>query len=312
VTSIDSRGGNVAAIDIGTNSARVLVTDSQGHEVERQMRITRLGQGVDAAGLLQQDAITRTTDVLAHYAQLLARHHVERVRATATSAARDARNGQAFFEAVERVLGVRPELLSGQDEASLSFRGASAGLPPERGPFLVIDIGGGSTELVLGRRQPEATVSLDMGCVRMTERYLHADPPDPAELSACAADVAQLLTTVREAIDVAAARCVIGVAGTVTTIAALVCGLDHYDASRTHHTRLLRSQVQTQFERLSRATVEARRGMLAEPGRAEVIVGGAVVLLTLLRELDIPELLVSETDILDGLAMSLLEAPARP
>jgi len=232
------------------------------------------------------------------------------VRATATSAARDASNGQAFFEAAQSVLGVRPELLSGQEEARLSFRGATAGLPLEREPFLVIDIGGGSTEFVLGRRQPEAGVSIDIGCVRMTERHLHGDPPGPAELSACAADVAQLLSTVREAIDVAAARCVIGVAGTVTTIAALVRGLHHYDASRTHHMRLSRAQVQTQFDRLSSATVQARRSMLAESGRAEVIVGGAVVLLTLLRELDIPELLVSETDILDGLAMSLLEAPA--
>ncbi|MDH5670619.1 MAG: hypothetical protein OEZ06_00620 [Myxococcales bacterium] len=246
----------------------------------------------------------------AQYAELLARHHVERVRATATSAARDASNGQAFFEAAQSVLGVRPELLSGQEEARLSFRGATAGLPLEREPFLVIDIGGGSTEFVLGRRQPEAGVSIDIGCVRMTERHLHGDPPGPAELSACAADVAQLLSTVREAIDVAAARCVIGVAGTVTTIAALVRGLHHYDASRTHHMRLSRAQVQTQFDRLSSATVQARRSMLAESGRAEVIVGGAVVLLTLLRELDIPELLVSETDILDGLAMSLLEAPA--
>jgi len=296
---------NVAAIDIGTNSVRLLITDAAGREIERVMHITRLGQGVDVTGALAPEAIARTTAVLAQYRSLLERHDVKRVRATATSAARDAQNSSQFFDAAERALGARPELLSGEEEARLSFGGATHGLSPESAPFLIIDLGGGSTELVLGEREPEGLVSLQMGCVRMTERHLHADPPAANELSACGVDVRRELARARQVLDVRRARTVVGLAGTVTALSAMQLGLTRYDATQTHHSRLTLAQVEALFGRLSAATVAQRRGMLAEPARAEVIVGGAAVLLTLMQEFALDQLLVSEHDILDGLAASL-------
>jgi exopolyphosphatase/guanosine-5'-triphosphate,3'-diphosphate pyrophosphatase len=296
---------NVGAIDIGTNSVRVLITNAAGEELERHMQITRLGQGVDVSGELQPEAIERTRAVLAEYAALLRKHTVMRLRAAATSAARDAKNSAEFFAAAKSALGTRPELLSGQEEARLSFIGASLGLDPAPGPSLVVDIGGGSTEFVLGDQRPDALISVNMGCVRMTERYLKSDPPSSAELAACTQAVRALLVTVQKAVPVRTARRMIGLAGTITSLAALQLGLLHYDASQTHHSVLTREQVEAQFARLASADLRARRAMLAEPKRAEVIVGGAAVLATILREFDIPELLVSETDILDGLAASL-------
>ena len=304
-----SRRVNVAAIDIGTNSVRLLIADETGRELERPMRITRLGQGVDVTGVLAADAIARTTAVLGEYRTLLQRHGVRRARATATSAARDAQNSQAFFDAAEQALGVRPELLSGEEEARLSFQGATHGLPLTDAPFLIIDLGGGSTEFALGSREPEALVSTQMGCVRMTERHLQADPPSAEQLAACFTDVQRELVRVRAVLDVQRARSVIGLAGTVTALSGMQLGLTHYDSSRTHHSQLTRVQVEAQFARLSAATVLERRTVLAEPARAEVIVGGAAVLLTIMKEFAIDELLVSERDILDGLAASLA-APA--
>lgn len=297
---------NVAAIDIGTNSVRLLITDPQGRARERRMQITRLGQGVDQSGSLHPDAIARTLSVLEEYGQLLRRHSVQKVRATATSAARDAHNRDGFFAAVQAALGIRPELLSGEEEAALSFQGATAGLDRQRGPFLVIDIGGGSTEFVLGTDAPEAAVSLDMGCVRMAERHLRDDPPSQAQIQACFEDVRAQLKRVTAAMDVRRARCAIGLAGTVTALACMQQGLVHYDPQKTHHALLLRSQVEALFARLSGVNAAQRRSMLAEPKRAEVIVAGAAILLTLMRELDVPELMVSESDILDGLAASLV------
>jgi exopolyphosphatase/guanosine-5'-triphosphate,3'-diphosphate pyrophosphatase len=276
-----------------------------GRELAREMVITRLGEGVDASGTLKPSAVARTTAVLSRFAASIARHRATRVRAAATSATRDAANGAMFLQLVERILGVRPELLSGEQEAALGFRGATAGLARERGPFLVVDIGGGSTELVLGVTEPEAAISIDVGCVRMTERCLHGDPPTASELATCIQVIRQELAAVRGAVDIGRARCVVGTAGTVTTMAALALGLDRYDARRTHHFVLARADVEAQLIRLQSASVEARRTMLAEPGRADVIVGGAIVLATLMRELELAELLVSEHDILDGLAMSL-------
>lgn len=297
---------NVAAIDIGTNSVRLLIADETGRELERPMRMTRLGQGVDVTGVLADDAILRTTNVLREYRALMQRHGAERARATATSAARDARNSQQFFDAVELALGVRPELLSGEEEARLSFQGATSGLPSADAPFLIIDLGGGSTEFALGSREPEALVSTQMGCVRMTERHLRADPPSAEQLAAVAADVRQQLERVRAVMDVGRARSVIGLAGTVTALSGMQLGLSRYDSTQTHHSRLTRAQVEAQFARLCAATLEQRRGLLAEPARAEVIVGGAAVLATIMKEFDIDQLLVSEHDILDGLAASLV------
>jgi exopolyphosphatase/guanosine-5'-triphosphate,3'-diphosphate pyrophosphatase len=303
----------VAAVDIGTNSVRLLITDARGKELERRMRITRLGQGVDVNGALEPDAIRRTVSVLEEYGALIAGHGVTRVRAAATSAARDAKNRDVFFDAAEHALGARPELLPGEEEARLSFQGATADLDPKMGPFLVVDIGGGSTEFILGSTAPEALVSVDMGCVRMTERHLLTDPPTESELEACFADVRGQLQRVRQVIDVGRVRLMLGLAGTVTTLSALSLGLTLHDPKKTHHLTLTRARVEELFTRLKSATVESRRAMLLEPARAEVIVGGAAVLVTILRELDIAELMVSEADILDGLAASLrTHPPATP
>jgi exopolyphosphatase/guanosine-5'-triphosphate,3'-diphosphate pyrophosphatase len=296
---------NVAAVDIGTNSVRLLICDAVGRELERHMQITRLGQGVDAGSALHPDAIARTVAVLREYGALITRHGVTRVRAAATSAARDASNREQFFVAAEAALGCRPELLPGEEEARLSFRGATSGIDAALGPFLVVDIGGGSTEFVLGSTAPSALISVPLGCVRMTERHLKSDPASPAELSACMADVRAVLGQVERAVPVRQARTLVGLAGTITSLASLNKGLKRYDPTQTHHSRLTRSAVERMFAQLSAANVEARRGMLAEPKRAEVIVGGAAVLLTLLQQFGFEELLVSETDILDGLAASL-------
>jgi exopolyphosphatase / guanosine-5'-triphosphate,3'-diphosphate pyrophosphatase len=305
-------GVHVAAVDIGTNSVRLLIADQSGLQIERTMRITRLGQGVDVTGALDPEAIARTTQVLSEYRSRIELSNVQRVRATATSAARDATNSQQFFDAAERALGARPELLGGEEEARLSFLGATAELRPQDGPFLVIDVGGGSTELALGTTGPEALVSLQLGCVRMTERHLKADPPTPAQLDACLADIRGQVEKARAIVDPRQARRVVGLAGTVTTLAALELGLSHYDASRTHHSTLSRTQVETWFERLSGMALAERRRILAEPQRAGVILGGAAVVLTLMRELGIAELLVSEHDILDGLVSALTVAINTP
>lgn len=296
---------SVGAVDIGTNSVRLLIEDDRGAELERHMQITRLGQGVDVTGSLHPDAIARTVAVLTQYGERLKTHGVSRVRAAATSAARDAKNSQTFFDAAERALGARPELLSGAEEAELSFRGATAGVPASGAPFLVMDIGGGSTEFVLGSDKPEALISVDMGCVRMTERYLKSDPAARAELDAIEAEVRRKLVDVKRAVPVERTKTLIGLAGTVTAIAAMQLGLKKYDATKTHHAQLTRAQVDDAYRRLSSLTIEQRRAVLAEPKRAEVIAGGAAVLATVLDELAIDRLLVSETDILDGLAASL-------
>lgn len=297
---------SVGAIDIGTNSVRLLILDEAGNPLQREMFITQLGQGVDTTGALHPDAIARTTQVLRDYRALLDKHAVLRVRATATSAARDASNREEFFSAAEAALGTRPELLSGDAEAALSFRGATTGLDAELGPFLVVDIGGGSTEFVLGTHAPEALTSVAMGCVRMTERYIKTDPPSQEELAACAQGARTVVAKVAAEIPVARARLMVGVAGTVTSLASLALGCMRYDPTVTHHSRLRLDVVERLCQRLASVAVAERRGMLAEPKRAQVIVAGAIVLRTIMQELSRNELMVSETDILDGLAASLL------
>jgi exopolyphosphatase/guanosine-5'-triphosphate,3'-diphosphate pyrophosphatase len=297
--------GNVAAVDIGTNSIRLLITDGQGNTLAREMNITRLGQGVDKSGRLADEAIERSLAVLTEYGGLMRQHAVTRARATATSAARDAQNREQFFGPAERALGFMPECISGEEEATLSFQGATFGLDPALGPFLVVDIGGGSTEFILGTRAPEQLISVDMGCVRMSERHVHSDPPAQAELDALFADVRSILSKVRSTVDVARARRMVGLAGTVTALGYLELGLKHYDPAKSHHMSLSRASVERMFAQLSRLDDAGRRAVLAEPKRSGVIVSGAAVLLTILRELDIPELLISESDILDGLAASL-------
>lgn len=297
----------VAAIDCGTNSVRLLVSQDGRTTLERLMRITRLGEGVAATGVLDPAAIDRTLAVLTEYREVIDRFGVERVRMTATSAARDAANRADFFGPAATVVGAEPELLSGEEEGRLSFLGATADLDPAEGPFLVFDIGGGSTEFSFGTREAQATVSTDMGCVRMTEAWLHHDPPSAVELSQCLSIVELHLDDVQRIIpDAGEARTFVGLAGTVSAAASVEIGLATYDRDRIHHFRLTRDAAEDVFRTLATETLAERidnPGL--EPERADVIVGGMCVLVATMRRFAIAELLVSEADILDGLAMSI-------
>ncbi|MDQ4132380.1 MAG: Ppx/GppA family phosphatase [Actinomycetota bacterium] len=299
---------SIAAIDCGTNSTRLLVGDGEGGTTERLMRITRLGQSVDATGELAPAAGERTLDVLREFRQVMDRHGVERVRMTATSAARDAANRDWFFAAAEEIVGVRPELLTGEEEARLSFRGATAQLDPADGPFLVVDIGGGSTEFAVGTEEPEGVISVDIGCVRVTEKFLHHDPPAPEELSQAVSVTRDYLDDVaREVPASTTARRLVGLAGTVTTVAAVELGLPAYDSERIHHFVLTREAAEDVFRTLA---TESRAQRIHNPGleeaRADVIVGGTAILVTVMRFFGHDECLVSEADILDGLLASLV------
>lgn len=303
----------VAAIDCGTNSIRLLICDLSTSggvtktDVHREMRVVRLGQGVDQTGELHSDALERTREALVDYAATCASHGVERLRMVATSATRDASNRSAFVALVEKALGVTPEVITGDEEAALSFRGATAGLA-EEGPFLVVDIGGGSTELVLGTASVEAARSVDVGCVRLTERHLVSDPPTPVEIEAARADIDAALTAVLEMVPAEQARTVIGVAGSVTTVAALALGLASYRPEVIHRARISAAQVEDVTGMLLAMTRAERAALpVMHPGRVDVIGGGALVLQSVVRRLGLDELLVSESDILDGIALSLVE-----
>ncbi len=304
----------VGAVDIGTNSVRLLVADVHGtgrdaklETLDRRMRITRLGQGVDSTGALAPDAIARTVAVLREYRSALDEYGVTRVRATATSAARDASNRDEFFTAA-REAGIEPELLSGDEEAALSFLGATADLDAPA-PYLVVDIGGGSTEFVLGTSEPVGLISVNIGCVRITEQFLHSDPPAPEELSNAVAVVRDYIADVERAIPgVAEAVTLVGLAGTVTTVAAVEMGLPEYDRDKIHHFRLTKAAAEDVFRTLATENAAARaHNPGLEAGRVDVIVGGAIVLVTILRALGFDEVLVSEADILDGLARTALQ-----
>ncbi|HSO95133.1 MAG TPA: Ppx/GppA phosphatase family protein [Acidimicrobiia bacterium] len=299
----------VAAVDIGTNSVRLLVadvTDTDLRPLDRRMQITRLGQGVDATRELAPDAIDRTVAVLREYHDAIETAGVTRIRATATSAARDATNRTEFFTAARDALGVEPELLTGDEEAGLSFAGATAALTDEPAPYLVIDIGGGSTEFTVGTTEPDAAISIDVGCVRITEQFLHTDPPAPEELSAAVLTVRDHLGDVTRALpQLAAAKTAVGLAGTITTVAAVEQGVP-YSRERVHHFRLTRGAAEDVFRTLAlEPTTQRSHNPGLEPGRVDTIVGGAIILVATMRALDLDELLVSEDDILDGLARSL-------
>jgi exopolyphosphatase / guanosine-5'-triphosphate,3'-diphosphate pyrophosphatase len=321
-------GGTVAALDCGTNSTRLLITDADGRVLERQMRITRLGEGVDATGRLDPVAVERTLAVLADYRTLMELHGVVAARLVATSAVRDAVDSSEFLRGVRLVTGVDPEVLSGLDEGRLSFAGATAGLRrgmPDvadvtdmAGPLLVVDIGGGSTELALGGidalPSDVAAVSVDVGCVRLSERFLHADPPQDDELAASRAEVQAQMREARAALGTPDAHgLMVGLAGTVSTLASLAQGLRGYDRDRIHHFVLTRAEVESWLARLS-GTDHAGRLALAGMvrGREDVIVGGAMVLDVVMGEFDRTRCLVSEDDILDGLAATLRPATGRP
>jgi exopolyphosphatase / guanosine-5'-triphosphate,3'-diphosphate pyrophosphatase len=297
-----------AAIDIGTNSVRLLVRDADGTNLERIARITRLGGGVDRTGRLDPAGIDRTAEVLADYRTLLDQHQVEQVRAIATSASRDAANRDEFFERAERALGLRPELLSGDEEGRLAFAGATTGLDPSLGPFCVIDLGGGSTEFAIGTTELEGILSVDMGSVRFTERYVEHDPPRPEELVACISVAeAHLTDVVRELPSVVETATWIGVAGTITTVVAVEIGLAEYDPDRIHHFELSKAAAEDVYRTLVTEPLDDR---LHNPGlpaeRAEVIVGGSAILVAIMRQFGIDPLLVSEHDILDGVVGDLL------
>jgi len=298
----------VAAIDCGTNSVRLLITSDGRTQIERLMRITRLGQGVDATGRLNEAAIERTLDVLREYREVIDQHGVTKIRMAATSASRDASNRDEFFEAAHEILGVMPELISGEEEGRLSFLGATADLDPELGPFLVCDIGGGSTEFVFGTTEAESTISVDMGCVRITETWFHHDPPTAEELSQAISVIEIYLDDVLRAIpNLGEARTFVGLAGTVSNTASVELGLAEYDREQIHHFVLSKPAVEDVFRTLATESIaERKENPGLEEQRADVIVGGLCVLVATMRRLGLSSCLVSESDILDGLAMSLL------
>jgi exopolyphosphatase / guanosine-5'-triphosphate,3'-diphosphate pyrophosphatase len=301
----------VAAVDCGTNSVRLLVTevpdeDGPPRDLVRRMEIVRLGEGVDRTGRLAPAAIDRTREALAGYAAEIDRLGVRRVRMVATSATRDAANSDEFTAMVAETLGVRPEVVSGDDEARLSFTGAVRGLPPDaRPPFLVVDIGGGSTEFVRGTAAVEAAMSVDVGCVRMTERHLRNDPPSPEQVAAAEADIAAAVDRALAAVDGDAAT-LVGLAGSVTTVAGIALGLPAYDPARIHHARIPYHDV----AKVAADLLAMRRAQRLElgvmhPGRADVIGAGALILRVAMQRAGADSVVASEHDILDGIAWSL-------
>jgi exopolyphosphatase/guanosine-5'-triphosphate,3'-diphosphate pyrophosphatase len=324
----------VAAVDCGTNSLRLLVADvdldhAELTDLTRRMEIVRLGEGVDETGRLAPAALARTIGVLRGYADIIAGFAAQSVRMVATSATRDASNAAEFVRLVSEVLGVAPEVLTGDGEAMLSFTGATAELASDHGgPFLVADIGGGSTEFVLGppgpggyggagsppvRRgglggivPPDYTFSVNIGCVRMTERHLRGDPPTAREIAAATADIDAALEAVADAVPVPEAKTLVGLAGSVTTVAAIAMGLPAYDAARIHHARVSAADVHAVTGALLSQTRAVRAAIgVMHPGRVDVIGGGALVLDRIMDRFGFTEVLVSEHDILDGIAWSL-------
>ncbi|MEV8319500.1 Ppx/GppA phosphatase family protein [Streptomyces sp. NPDC059900] len=304
----------VAAIDCGTNSIRLLVADADPAtgelvDLDRRMTVVRLGQGVDQTGRLAPEALERTFAACREYAEVIKSHGAERVRFVATSASRDAENRDDFVRGVLDILGVEPEVISGDQEAEFSFTGATKELTGSdhlAKPYLVVDIGGGSTEFVVGDDGVRAARSVDVGCVRLTERHIRTDPPAPAELDAVRADIRAALDLAEQTVPIGEARTLVGLAGSVTTVAAIALGLDTYDWAAIHHSRVSYEQVGEIVDRLSRATHDERAAIpVMHPGRVDVIVSGALVLLSIMERTGAREVVVSEHDILDGIGWSI-------
>ncbi len=296
----------VAAIDCGTNTIKLLIGDLPEVAV-RESRMVRLGQGVDATGRLAPEALERAFAAIDEYAALIADHRAQRIRFCATSATRDAENAAEFTAGVRARLGIEPEVLSGDEEARLAFGGAVQGTDPQPEPVLVVDIGGGSTELILGERAtgPRAAYSMDIGSVRLHERVMGGDPATPDQVSACVAAIDAALDDCP--VDPAAAAAVIGIAGTITTVAAGVLGLPAYDRELIHGRVLDVDAVHRTVDDLVGATRDERLGLgYVHPGRADVIDAGALILSRVLRRTALPTITVAETDILDGIAWSLV------
>jgi exopolyphosphatase / guanosine-5'-triphosphate,3'-diphosphate pyrophosphatase len=305
-----------AAVDIGTNSVRLLIADVAFLEdkitlntVKRLMTITRLGEGVDDSGMLKREAIERTLRVLRDYRSFMRQEQAQACEAVATSAVRDAANASAFMEPLRKFMEIQPQVISGQEEARLSFLGATYdldGLWPDNRRVLVADIGGGSTEIITGTpTEVLSRMSVDVGCVRMSERFLRSDPPGERELNEMERHIRSALMEAIEKARAFSSGLMVGLAGTVTTLSGLKLGLDRYQGEAIHHSWLSREDVEDIHRHLASLNVERRRDfMRLEPGRADIIVGGAAILRILLQELAIERFLVSEKDILDGLAIT--------
>jgi exopolyphosphatase/guanosine-5'-triphosphate,3'-diphosphate pyrophosphatase len=308
----------VAAIDCGTNSIRLLIADllDDGRLVDvlREMKIVRLGEGVDRTGRLSEAALTRTFDALAEYVVRIRVQDADRVRMVATSASRDAQNSAEFVAGVRSLLGKAPEVITGEEEAALSFAGATADLlarPEFAPPYLVVDIGGGSTEFILGGDHESATDavasrSVDIGCVRLAERHLTSDPASSEQLEAAQADARAAIAEAARAVDLSAARTLVAVAGTATTVTALSLGLPAYDPDRIHLSAIPLAEVERVYEELARMTAAERAALgPMHPGRVDVIVAGALILREVVRAAGTGFMVASEHDILDGIALSL-------
>ncbi|MET7758427.1 Ppx/GppA phosphatase family protein [Streptomyces sp. NPDC005389] len=308
----------VAGIDCGTNSIRLLVADvtvpdsasgagSTGDliELDRRMTIVRLGQGVDKTGRLAPEALERTFAACRAYAEVIKDLGVEKLRFVATSASRDAENRADFVNGVVEILGVEPEVITGDQEAAFSFTGATGELHGDD-RRLVVDIGGGSTEFVVGNRHVEAARSVDIGCVRLTERHVRHDPPTAEEADAIRADVRAALDLAAETVPIDTADTLVGLAGSVTTVAAIALGLPEYDSEKIHHARISAAQVAEVTDRLLASTHAERAAIpVIHPGRVDVIIAGAIVLREIVERVGAHEVVVSEHDILDGIALSV-------
>ncbi|MYW69145.1 exopolyphosphatase [Streptomyces sp. SID8379] len=310
----------VAAIDCGTNSIRLLVADANPEtgelvDLDRRMTIVRLGQGVDRTGRLAPEALERTFAACREYAAVIKEHGAEKIRFVATSASRDAENRDDFVRGVQDILGVEPEVITGDQEAEFSFTGATkelTGRDDMAKPYLVVDIGGGSTEFVVGDATVDKALSVDIGCVRMTERHLVAedgtvtDPPTPAQIEAIRADIAEALDKVTQTVPILDARTLVGLAGSVTTVAALALGLEEYDSAAIHHSRISFAQVAELTDWLLTSTHAERAAKpVVHPGRVDVIASGALVLRLIMEWIGASEVVVSEHDILDGIGWSI-------
>ena len=299
----------VAAIDCGTNSIRLLIADCEGknlREVIRTMEIVRLGQGVDETGAFHPDAITRTLAALDGFAREIAKRGVEKIRFCATSATRDATNRHLFIDGVRERLGIEPEVISGDEEAQLSFIGAIQDLNPSDGPFLVVDIGGGSTEFVFGTTAVESAKSVNIGCVRMSERHFKSDPVTREEIELARRDIQAAIAVAGAVVPITHAKTLVAVAGTATTVAAAALELAEYDRYAIHLARISAAQVHDVSSMLAGMNREQRSSLgYMHPGRVDVIAAGALVLSEIMKATGASHFVASETDILDGVARSL-------
>jgi exopolyphosphatase / guanosine-5'-triphosphate,3'-diphosphate pyrophosphatase len=306
---VEEQPMRVAAIDCGTNSIRLLIADIDGNnfrEVVRDMEIVRLGQGVDETGQFHPDAIARTLAAVDKFAAEIAKRGVEKIRFCATSATRDATNRHLFVDGVRERLGIELEVISGDEEAALSFAGAIKDLDPSNGPFLVVDIGGGSTEFVFGTSTVEAARSVNIGCVRMTERHFGSDPATPEQIDAARSDIQAAIAQAAAVVPITQAKTLVAVAGTATTVAAAALDLPEYDRYAIHLSRISAQQTHDAATMFATSNREQRLALgYMHPGRVDVIAAGSLVLSEIMKATGASEFVASESDILDGMAFSL-------